>query len=178
MAQIITKLQEKIKHLRERSIDGRYFIDPNNVRHLFSTSTIAEALAECGIPDYQLQDIASKIRGDGIILFSILIWRGWHGRLVDFVEHDIWDTQLPLELSKVETIVESIAIDFATEAQWEFLPRKLTREMHTYHCNIRDEEILPFVKENFIGEGSLADVSAISIPASMQNLLAPTVWIC
>lgn len=175
MAPSISELKNKMERIREKTISGRYFADPDEVKKLLKTSTIAKALAECDVPDYQIQNISQKIVCKGTILFSILIWRGWHRRLTNFIEHGVWDAQLPLDASQVKSIVESIAIEFAHEAQWEFLPRKLTKEMQMYHYKIRKDEILPFVQEKGIGNGSLAEVFEILVPTSLQNILVSPV---
>ncbi|KAF8536519.1 hypothetical protein BDD12DRAFT_890047 [Trichophaea hybrida] len=174
MGYIIDNLRQEIQKKRHQSIDGRYFISQYDTRALFTRATIEEAIRECveeyAVPDHQETLVVNRIYNDGIIVFGILIWKKWHHKLMRFIEHNALDSQLPLDIAQAEKIAENVGWDFASNAQWEFLPRTLEKEMSGHHCNFRDEEILPFIAETRLGEGSFGEVFQIAVLPSSQTI--------
>jgi hypothetical protein len=90
---------------------------------------------------------------------------------MSFIEHNALDSQLPLEITWAEKIAENVGWDFAQNAQWEFLPRTLTKEMSGYHSSFRKEEILPFIDESRLGEGSFGEIFRVSVFPSLQTIV-------
>jgi hypothetical protein len=72
--------------------------------------------------------------------------------------------------SWAERIAGDVGRDFAKNAQWNFMPKMLTKEMSGYHSHFRDEEILPFIEETRLGEGSFAEVFRVSVLPSLQTI--------
>lgn len=56
-AEAIKALRSQIGLLRNKSTDGRHFIDPNELNNLLSKSAIADAVGGCGVPEYQQPSI-------------------------------------------------------------------------------------------------------------------------
>jgi len=87
---------------------------------------------------------------------------------MDCVEHEALDHALPFDITLAKSAMGTYGLEFAMDAQWEFLPRQFPTSSNMHHLVLRDEEILPFKVERKIGEGSFAEVYEISLPATMQ----------
>jgi hypothetical protein len=174
MGHTIDILRGEIEKRRNQSINGSYFFSRHDINDLLTRTIIEDAIRECvkeyAVPDHQEKVVVNRIFTEGKILFGILIWKKWLPKLMHFIEHDALDSQLPLEIPRAEKIAENVGWDFAQNAQWEFLPRTLTKEMSGYHCNFRDEEILPFIGETRLGEGNFGDVFQMSVLPSQQTM--------
>ena len=174
MGHTIDILRGKIDKLRTKSIDERYFFSRHDICTLLTNDIIAEAIKECvqerAIPDHQEPDVVNRIANEGKIIFGILVWKKWLHKLIDCIEHNALDSQLPLEVARADEILGSIGWNFAHNAQWEFLPRILTNEMSGIHSRFRKEEILPFIDETWLGEGSFGDVFKVSVLPSSQTM--------
>ncbi|KAF8532990.1 kinase-like domain-containing protein [Trichophaea hybrida] len=174
MGRTIDNLRQEIGKLRHMSTDGRYFVCQHDINALFTRTVIAEAIRECvqeyAVPSHQENIVAKRIFTHGKIIFGILIWKKWLHVLIRFIEHDALDSQLPLEITRAEKIMENVGWDFAQNVQWEFLPQTLTKEMSGYHSNFRDDEILPFIGETRLGEGSFSEVFRVSVLPSLQTI--------
>ena len=174
MGHTIDILRGEISNLRTESTDGRYFVSRHDIHTLLTNQIIAEAIKECVQEDYVLphqeSTVVDRITNEGRIVFGILIWKKWLYKLMKCVEHNALDSQLPLEDSRANEILESIGSEFARNAQWEFLPRVLTEEMSGVHNRFRKEEILPYISETRLGEGSFGDVFEVSVSPSSQNM--------
>ena len=174
MGHTIDILRGKIAQLRTKSTDGRYFISRHDIYTLLTNHIIAEAIKECVQERYvqlhQEPNVVGRIASEGKIVFGILIWKKWLHKLIKCIEHDALDSRLPLEDARADEVLGSIGWDFARNAQWEFLPRMLTDEMSGVHNQFRKEEILPYISEKKLGEGSFGDVFEVSVSPSSQNM--------
>ena len=174
MGHTIDTLRDKIDKLRTKSVDDRYFISQHDIHALLTTDVIAEAITECvqenAIPDHQGPHVVNRIANEGKIIFGILIWKKWLHKLIKCIEHNALDAQLPLDGARADEILGNIGWNFAQSVQWEFLPRILAPEMSVVHNRFRKEEILPFISEERLGEGSFGDVFKVSVPPSSQTM--------
>ncbi|KAF8535280.1 kinase-like domain-containing protein [Trichophaea hybrida] len=173
MGQTIEHLRAEIEKLRKKSVpDGRYFVSPKDLKDFLTKTTIQKAIAiqEFNVPDFQQPTIAERIFKEGQILFGILIWRKWQRKLMSFVENNTLDSQLPIDVKRAEEIADPFGSEFARHAQWEFLPRMLEKEMSGYHCHFKEEEILPFLDEKWLGDGAFGDVTKVSVLPSLQTM--------
>ena len=173
-------LREKIEKLRTKSTDDRYFFSQHDIRTLLTDDIITKAISECiqehAIPERQGAYVTTRIANEGKIIFGILIWKRWLHKLIKCIEHNVLDSQLPLEDARANEILGNIGWDFAHNAQWEFLPRLFTNEMSGIHNLFRKEEILPFIEEKRLGEGSFGDVYKVSVFPSSQTMFPEQVW--
>jgi hypothetical protein len=186
MGQVIDNLRAEIRKLYRESLDKsgstdhperRYFVNVEALKTLFTREIIAEAIKECNVKDYERPAVANRIFTEGKVVFGILIWRKWHRKLQSFIEHNTLDKQLPLDEEQAKAIAgtSGFGLEFARKAQWEFLPRILTKEMSGYHCHFRDEEVFPFVAETELGEGTFGEVTKISVMPSLQTIFPKSV---
>ncbi|KAA8903438.1 kinase-like domain-containing protein [Sphaerosporella brunnea] len=170
----VDKLRRQIEKLRIRSTNDRYFVSPRDLKNLFTREVIAEVLVECAVEEYQRPKITSRIFTEGRVVLAILIWKKWQHKLMSFVEHNALDNELPLDVERAKKIAETFGWDFAKNVQWEFLPRALEKEMSGYHCYFREEEILPFIDEVWLGEGGFGEVWKMSVLPSLQTFFPET----
>ncbi|KAF8245664.1 kinase-like protein [Wilcoxina mikolae CBS 423.85] len=174
MGHKIDSIRREIEMRRTKSTNGSYFISQHDINALLTRDKIAEAIKECvqehAVPDYQETNAVNHIFKEGKIVFGILIWKKWLHKLMSFIEHNALDSQLPLEIPRAQKIMEDVGWDFAQNAQWEFLPRTLKKEMSGYHSSFRNEEILPFIDETRLGEGSFGEVFRLSVFPKLQTI--------
>lgn len=170
MGPITDSLRAEIGALRKESADQRYFISQKDLSALLTKETITAAILECGIADYSHPAAVNYVLKEGKIVFGILVWRKWEHTLNSFIEHRILDSQLPLAVEQAEKVTQMLGLEFATKAQWDFLPRQLTKEMGGYHCHFRKEEILPFTQKSELGRGSAGDVFKVTVWPSCQTI--------
>ncbi|KAF8534226.1 kinase-like domain-containing protein [Trichophaea hybrida] len=174
MGQTIDNLRGEFERRRHMSTDGKHFISQHEVNALLTRTVIEEVITECvreyAVPDHQEKIVANRIFTEEKIVFGILIWKKWLHKLMSFIQHNALDSQLPLEITWAEKIAETVGWDFAKNAQWEFLPQTLKKEMSGYHCRFRAEEILPFINETPLGEGSFGQVFKMSVVPSLQTI--------
>jgi hypothetical protein len=174
MGRTIDNLRGELEKRRHLSTDEKHFISQHEVNALLTRAVIEEAITECvqeyAVPDHQEKIVVNRILTEGKIVFGILVWKKWLHKLMSFIEHNALDSQLPLEITWAEKIAENVGWDFANNAQWEFLPRTLAKEMSSYHCRFRPEEILPFIDETPLGEGSFGQVFKMSVVPSLQTI--------
>ena len=175
MGHTIDILRDKIAQLRTKSTEGRYFLSRHDIHTLLTKRIIAEAIKECVqegcVQPHQETCVVDRIANEGKIIFGILIWRKWLHKLMKCIEHDALDSQLPLEDTRADEILGSIGWDFARNTQWEFLPRMLTGGMSGVHSHFRKEEILPYISEKKLGEGSFGNVFEVSVFPLLQHML-------
>ena len=169
MGHAIDNLRNKIEQLHKTSIDGADFFDPQDIKDLLTREAIALAIQECFIPDHQQPSIADRIFMEGQIVFGILVWKKWQHKIMNFIDRNALDNELPFDVTRAREIVDSVGWEFAEKVQWAFLPRMLKKEMSRYHCEFRKEEILPFISETALGEGSFGVVSRVSVLPSLQT---------
>jgi hypothetical protein len=174
MGRTIDNLRGEIEKLRHVSTDERHFVCQHDINALLTRAVIEEAIQECvqeyAVPEHQEKIAVDRIFTEGKIVFGILIWKKWLHRLMNFIEHNALDSQLPLEISRAEKIAENVGWDFAKNTQWEFMPRTLAKEMSGYHCSFRNEVIVPFIDETRLGEGSFGEVFRMSVLPSLQTI--------
>ena len=170
MGPITDSLRAKIAALRKESTDHRHFVSQKDLSVLLTKEAIATAIPECGIVDYRCPSAVNYVLNEGKIIFGILVWRRWEHTLNSFIEHGIIDGQLPLAVEQAQQVTHMFGLAFATDAQWGFLPRQLTKDMSGYHCHFRKEEILPFTQMGDLGAGSFGDVYKATVWPSCQTI--------
>jgi hypothetical protein len=136
---------------------------------------IIDAVGELDCPDYDRPGIVRKVFDRGIKTFSILIWMEKAKAIIDFIEHDLLDSRLPVEESLVVQVAPTFGKHFAQEIQWQFLPYVFEPDMYDYHLSIRSEYIFPFTAEAFIGDGGYGEVVKVTMPFSQQRFFASEV---
>lgn len=172
MVEPLEKLREQIAGLRQTSGDkrGKTFISPKALENLLTRDVIKNSIAHCEIDDYDQPSAVDRIFSKGKIVFGILISGRWENYIKNFIEHDTLDNQLPLSITQAEKVAAAFGRDFAQRAQWEFLPRILTKEMSGYHCQFQEEEILPFTRAEEIAKGNFSDVTKMFVEPSCQTI--------
>jgi hypothetical protein len=172
MGPVVANLRVEIGKLRKMSIEGgRYIVSQHELKCLFPKEVVGLAIQECGVPDFRQPHAANRIFNEGRVVLGILIWKGWEQKLTNFIAHNSLDDQLPLDIEQAQKVSAYIGQEFSRNAQWEFLPRILTKEMSGYNCQIRDEEILPYIgKPEFLGKGAFGEVFKLSVLPSCQTI--------
>jgi hypothetical protein len=135
-----------------------------------SSSRFSLSRHHCGVPDWNRSIIIDTVFARGRILFGILIWKEWHCSLMEFIEHNALDDRLPLDEARAKVVAATFGSDFAQHAQWEFLPRSLTKETSGHHHRLRKEEILPFTDAVELGRGPFSIVHRMAVVPSLQTI--------
>lgn len=167
MESTLIRLRKNIGQLRKQSICNRSFVNPHELRALFTKDTIEKSVKECHLRGSDLPGILSKIYEHGITVFAILIWMKEEDAIIKFIEHDTMDAGLPIEEARAKEVVPDFGEHFYN-VQWEFLPRVFEKSMRDKHGKIRKEVILPFIREVPLGQGGYSDVFLMSVAPSQQ----------
>ena len=172
MSSGLDALRNRIRALRQRSSDHRYYVDRHSLGTLCTPRVIEEAVRDCPFPPHERNHIRDRIIANGTVTFCVLVYTRKENFMTNFLERDVYnalDYRLPLDEESLNGIAQEAASEFF-EAQWQFLPVLLRRYRH---MQIEDECILPFDSDEHDEErdGSFGAIHTVIIPSSMQELV-------
>lgn len=165
-------LRNRIRALRQRNSDHRYYVDRHSLATLCTPEVIEDAVRDCPFPPYERNQIRDRIIVNGMVTFCILVYTRKESFMTNFLECDVYnalDYRLPLDETSLQGIAEEAASEFF-EAQWQFLPVILRKNRH---MQIDDECILPFDSDEHDEnhDGSFGAIHTVIIRSSMQKLI-------
>ena len=165
-------LRNRIRALRQRNSDHRYYVDRHSLATLCTPRVIEEAVRDCPFPPHERNQIRDRIIVNGIVTFSVLVYTRKESFMTNFLECDVYDTldqRLPLDRTSLQGIAKEAASEFFEE-QWQFLPVILRKNRH---MQIEDECILPFDSDEHDKDhdGSFGAIHTVIIRSSMQELI-------
>jgi hypothetical protein len=169
----INGLYSLIEEKRMESVSGKYFITRAKVQEIFTAVKIDLAVGELDCDAPERLGLTNKIKEEGRVVFAILVWMRRADHIVGFRNHECLDSRLPLSENLARRIAPEFGASFAREYQWQFLPYVFDKDMRDYHRVIHESDrILPFIgKIEHIGEGGFGQVSKLTIPTSLQDLI-------
>lgn len=167
-------LRDEIVKLRNKhqNANGKHFVPHPALHDLMSTAVVRDALQGSKIERYLIDQTTAAVINGAIKIFAILTLIHRVELILKFIQGDGFsgsrlDHKLPFELDKLRAILSdsTASIEFY-EHQWEFtapvfngslLPRVLQKEV-----------IMPYLKEDHIGQGGFGDVYEVEIESSHQ----------
>lgn len=102
------------------------------------------------------------------IIFSILLYDENEENFLNFLYRQEYDSRLPLTEDDLRFLEPSVARKFC-ERQWEFISPLLIK--HKLHWELKDREILPFLRDEYIDEGCFGQVFVVSLCPGHQRLV-------
>ena len=158
---------------RSKASRGSFFPrDP--LLSILTGARILEAISSCekiARPD-ERRLIGSLVLDKFPLVFSILLYDGNEDELLKFVHRQEYDTRLPLGESDLNFLTPSAARAFS-ERQWEFISPLFTK--YNVHWELKISEILPFLHDEYLDNGSGGSVFSVKLCPGHQRLVAAEV---
>jgi hypothetical protein len=167
----MTTLEEQLLDLQQCACGNRrkYFYPPGDVKKLLTTPVIRESISSIpSLREDQLNLFASLIQEENLKTFAILLSDGHQYQILEFLFRRLNDDRIPYAEESLHFLSKVEARHFV-QRQWEFIPVVLTRR--AVHRKIQDEEILPFLKEEHVGEGGFGTVFKVKLYQPCQSLV-------
>jgi hypothetical protein len=146
------------------------FYPPRDVQKLFTFAVIRASISSIpSLREDQLDLFASLIEEDNLITLAILLSNSHQHQILEFLFRRLNDDRIPYAEESLQFLSKVEARRFV-ERQWEFIPVVLTTR--PIHRQIQDEEILPFLEEERVGEGGFGTVFKVKLYQSCQSLIS------
>ena len=165
----LPRIDRLIATIRQESASGRFFITYKDLKRTVTKEVIVAVVSTFNHPVHRRSMVVERILEKGLIVFSILASMREEHQIFAFIEHDELDSRLPMEKEQVLRITSTVGDRFWREVQWEFLPYEFQKNDH--HRCIRDQVILPFLKETTKAEGAFGEIYETVIASAQQTLL-------
>ncbi|CZR68797.1 uncharacterized protein PAC_18697 [Phialocephala subalpina] len=180
------ELRDSIKAIRfkNQNHEGRRFIPEATLFSVVTELPIQNALRNLGVPTQEIGPLSARILQGARKCFACLLLTG-HGKAISgFFRHDSLqqarpDDRLPYTSEAVEQIFKNYATPLAVkeflEKQWEFA-------IPIMHQDLLDREldkqvILPFLKEEEAGQGSMGKVWKVKLHPQCHRLPLEGHWV-
>ncbi|KAI1119941.1 kinase-like protein [Nemania abortiva] len=165
------QLKTSLKALRRRNASRHWFIPSLSFDLVVTEEAVRQTLVEFEVPVYLQEETVAKVFQHGRRIFATLLLLGYQDYLSYFIESDqIEDAKLPF---KTEILVQEVrlpagkAADFE-DRQWEVIAPTFRRG--TLNRRLGEGTVLPFLKDERIGEGAFGTVYEVMIDADHQSL--------
>ena len=177
----IRELRDNIEHAAVPGCGAdparnRRFVPNLALEAVMTLGAISRALQAINASEpYQIPAQAEEIKSKAIKIFAILLLIARQALILEFLKGDLRDAKLPLD---VTCIGDVISLDAAgqrlfMEQQWYFLAPEFSPKSSLIHMVFPEETILPFTKEEGLGDGynqgTSGQISKIWIHPSHQN---------
>ncbi|KAL3461679.1 hypothetical protein BJX64DRAFT_152529 [Aspergillus heterothallicus] len=164
----MSQLKAQIRKIRRRNAARHWYIPEALFLQVATDELIRQALAET--PSYQREETVARISQHGKKIFGILVLLDLAARVSKFIEaSELRDERLPFKLVVLVQDVglsEDEANDFH-ERQWELTAPVFFRG--TLHTNMTDYTVMPFEKDEELGQGSFGLVYKVSLDPDHQG---------
>lgn len=155
--------------LRCMNAHRRWFVPQRPLRQLMTKDFIRDILRVSGTKTHHLDETTDIIFKNRIMIFSILILIRQPSTIATFIERDeLQDRKLPFELRILEKEFPPACAQEFYEKQWEFTAPGFFRG--TLIRALNENVVLPFIKDEMIGEGSFGKVYEIKLHPDNQKL--------
>ena len=120
------------------------------------------------IPTHKLASTARLVIDEAQKVFAICLELDVEHDFVNFIESDTTDSALPLDISRLSSLVPEAATRFE-ELQWKYVAYRFRKGQ--YHRTLPRSRILPYIDKTQIGGGGFSKVYTVSIHPAHQDLL-------
>jgi hypothetical protein len=169
---MMEELQAVLRSLRKESASiarGGYFFPTVALVNALTPSRVLKVIADNErVKEHERNLLVSLILEKIPKIFSILLFDGNQDYFLDFLYRQEFDSRLPFADQSLQHLKAAIRQDFM-ERQWEFVPALLKKD--ELHRNLRDHEILPYLKDEYLGSGGFGQVYKVTVCGSHQGLL-------
>jgi hypothetical protein len=168
----MSTLEEQLLALRQCARGNRqksFFYPPRDVQTLLTPAAIRASISAITLLRAdQLDLFAALIQEENLKTLAILLTNGHQHQILEFLYRRLSDNRIPYAEESLDFLSKVEARQFV-QRQWEFIPVVLTA--HAVHRKIQDEEILPFLEEECVGEGGFGTVFKVKLYQPCQNLI-------
>jgi len=169
MDQNINNLKSRLKDLRRENADHRWFIPQLALCEALSEDAIWKALHDTRTKSYQLDEMVKHILTNGMKIFAVLVLTDQAALTSKFIEQgEFLDQRLPFSLDILGKQLSLPSAKDFYERQWELTAPTFYRG--TIHKSLDNRSILPFVRDERIGNGAFGTVYKIELDHDHQQL--------
>ncbi|KAH7080742.1 kinase-like domain-containing protein [Paraphoma chrysanthemicola] len=171
MDQASEDLKLCLKKLRVKNADRRRFIPGLRLCEVLSETAIRQALLAAQMKLHTVDEAVKYILKQGIRIFAILVLIEQVAATLTFIERgELQDHRLPFKKKALRKLLPETgsAIDDFEESQWEVIAPSFFRG--AIHRSLRKAIVLPFIKDEHIGNGAFGKVSEIALHPDHQDL--------
>lgn len=146
------------------------FVPEGDLAKLFHTEALEVALSVPAfkIPHHKVASTARLVLHEAQKILAICLELNLEHDLVKFIESDITDSALPLDISKLSSLVPEAAARFE-ELQWKYLAYRFRKGQ--YHKTLPRDRVLPYLGQNSIGGGGYSKVYKVSVHSAHQDMI-------
>jgi hypothetical protein len=166
-------LNQLLLEIRRKNAENHYFTPSHLVREAMVSDKIRETLLVAKVELYHIDEAIDVIKNGAWNVFAILILMKEPQYILNFIKDDhlqrsTIDTKLPFELKKLEELLKDpmLALDFY-DKQWGFAAPFFSSSV--FPRILPFDFILPFLREEGLGEGSFGNVYKIQVERSYQQ---------
>lgn len=161
-------LLSTLENLRCKNAQRRWFIPERRLHESLTKDVIQAAMQAASVELYKVPELAEHILQRGVKIFAVLVLIGSTSTITKFAEkHEYHDSRLPFVVEFLQTVLSPAAARRFEERQWEVMAPQFNRG--TIHRLLDDDIVLPFMKEEDLGEGSFGAVFKIELNHDHQN---------
>jgi hypothetical protein len=170
---MMEELQAVLRDLRKESASiarGGCFFPTFALAKALTPSRVLKVVADNErVKEHEMDFLVSLILERIPKIFSILLYDGNQDSFLDFLHRQEFDSRLPITDEKSLQHLKAAIREKFMERQWEFIPVLLKKD--ELHRNLRDREILPYLKDEYLGSGGFGQVYKVIVCRSHQGLM-------
>jgi len=146
------------------------FVPDGDLAKLFHTEALELALGlpAFKIPHHKVASMARLVIDEAQKILAICLELNVEHDLVKFIENDITDSALPLDISRLSSLIPEAAARFE-ELQWKYMACRFRKGQ--YHRILPRNRVLPYVGQMHIGGGGFSKVYKVSIHPAHQDMV-------
>ena len=165
-------IKSQLKNLAVTVTDPelKTFVPEGDLASLFSIEILESTLSvpSFQIPRHKLASTARLIVRETLKIFAICLELNLEHDLVKFLECDITDSALPLDLSRLGSLIPEAAVRFE-ELQWKYVVYRFRKGQ--IHRTLPRKRVLPYVSQTHIGGGGFSKVYRVSVHPTYQDMI-------
>lgn len=168
MEQNPNNLKSKLEGLRCENAAHIWFIPAKRLNEALTRETIRGALEIAEIEYFRLDELTDHVLKTNLKVFSVLVLIEQVVAIPQCAElPECVDARLPFEMNLLASMLPAKAAQEFEERQYEVIAPIFSRS--TIHRSFQYQTILPFVKDERIGEGGFDTVYEIQLSHDHQN---------
>jgi hypothetical protein len=165
------RFAREIRTLQLSNIQRRTFVPVEDLYELMTRDFVSEACTACGLSPVETVEVVDFIMKGARKVFATLILIAEEPSIMQFIATDQYsrssiDDKIPFRMEALEAIDPGIADSFYKQ-QWDFSAPYFTGQ--TSHRLLDDDVVLPFLSEEFIGEGGFGTVHQLVLHRASQS---------
>ena len=149
--------------------DLKTFVPEGDLAKILDTETLENTLSVPAfqIPHHKVASTARLVNNEAQKILAICLELSMERYLVKFIESDITDSTLPLDISKLSPLIPEAATNFEA-LQWKYLAYRFRKGQ--IHRTLQKSRVLPYVEQTHIGGGGYSKVYKVSVHPAHQDL--------